>query len=117
MVGQFCYIIEVGIVYEKKILHSFGHDRPTDEPYSPSAEVVRLTNAINRGLESPDEPESLIDLTLQGSSARYDRCPASMKDNPFNRPAKVDFKRFGQATRTGPVVSQITISAENAVTV
>ena len=93
------------------------HDRPADEPYSPSAEVVRLTNAINRGLESPDEPESLLDLILQGASARYDCCPASTKDNPSNRPAGVDLKCFGQATRTGLVVSHITISAENAVTV
>lgn len=93
------------------------HERPADEAYSPSAEVVRLTNAINRGLESPDEPESLIDLILQGASARYDYCPDSTKDNPSNRPAGVDLKCFGQATRTGLVVSHITISAENAVTV
>lgn len=41
------------------------HDAPSQEPYQPSEEVIRLTNAINRGLEHPDHPEELVSLILQ----------------------------------------------------
>lgn len=37
---------------------------PPKEPYTPSSEVVRLTNAINRGLEHPDKPEDVVSLIL-----------------------------------------------------
>ena len=87
------------------------HDAPTEEAYIPSADTVRLTNAINRGLEHPDKPEDVVSLILQGVSARYDCCPAPTKSEIFNRPAEVDFKSFGQA------VSHITITGENTVTV
>lgn len=80
------------------------HDKPAEEGYVPSSEAVRLTNAINRGLERPEQPEEIVKLILQGVSARYDCCPAPIESNNFNRPAEVDFKRFGQA------VSYITIS-------
>ena len=52
------------------------HDTPTKDTYIPSADTVRLTNAINRGLEHPDKPEDIVSLILQGASARYDCCPA-----------------------------------------
>ena len=80
------------------------HDAPPEEAYVPSADTVRLTNAINRGLERPDKPEDVVSLILQGVSARYDCCPAPTESEIFNRPAEVDFKSFGQA------VSHITIS-------
>jgi hypothetical protein len=87
------------------------HDNPTGEPYRPSEEVIRLTNAINRGLEHPVGPEEIITLILEGASARYDCCPATTEQDRFDRPAEVDFKRFGWA------VSYITITGENTVTV
>ena len=87
------------------------HDAPTEEAYIPSADTVRLTNAINRGLEHPDKPEDVVSLILQGVSARYDCCPAPTESEISNRPAEVDFKSFGQA------VSHITITGENIVTV
>lgn len=40
--------------------------------YIPSSEVVRLANAINRGLENPGKPEEVISLILQGAAARYE---------------------------------------------
>ena len=87
------------------------HDAPTEGTYIPSADTIRLTNAINRGLEHPDKPEDIVSLILQGVSARYDCCPAPTESETFNRPAEVDFKSFGQA------VSHITITGENIVTV
>lgn len=44
----------------------------TTVSYIPSDEVIRLTNAINRGLEHLDTPEDVVALILQGISARYD---------------------------------------------
>lgn len=87
------------------------HDTPVEEAYVPSADTVRLTNAINRGLEHPDKPEDIVSLILQGVSVRYDCCPAPTEAETFNRPTEVDFKSFGRA------VSHITITGENIVTV
>lgn len=86
------------------------HDRPAEQPYAPSSEVIRLTNAIDRGLEHPDKPEDIVSLILQGASARYDCCPAPTESEPFSRPAEAGLKRFGQA------VSHITI-ADGTITV
>lgn len=70
--------------------------------YEPSADAVRLTNAINRGLERPDQPEEIVRLILQGVSARYD-C--------FSQEANlID-------THGEKAIQYITISADNAVTV
>ena len=87
------------------------HDAPSEETYIPSADTIRLTNAINRGLEHPDKPEDIVSLILQGVSARYDCCPTPAESETFNRPAEVDFASFGQA------VSHITITDENTITV
>ena len=87
------------------------HDAPSEETYVPSADTVRLTNAINRGLEHPDKPEDIVSLIMQGVTARYECCPAPTESEPDCRPAEVDLKRFGQA------VSHITITGENTVTV
>lgn len=70
--------------------------------YEPSADTVRLTNAINRGLERPDQPEEIVKLILQGVSARYD-C--------FSQEANL-IDIHGERA-----IQYITISADNAVTV
>ena len=72
-------------------------------PYTPSAEVVRLTNAVNRGLEKPDHPEEILALILQGVSARYDCCADTTEVGPA-LPAKADIKTIIQR------VSRIDIS-------
>lgn len=87
------------------------HDRPTEQPYAPSAEVIRLTNAVNRGLEHPSAPEDVVALILRGVSARYDCCPAPTEQENQRRPSEADFKRFGQAA------SHITITGNLDVTV
>lgn len=88
-----------------------AHSAPSQEPYQPSGEVVRLANAINRGLERPDSPEDVIALILQGASARYDCCPAAIQYESTDRPPDVDHSHIRQA------VSYITISADNTVAV
>lgn len=87
------------------------HDTADWRPYQPSGEVVRLTNAINRGLERPEHPEELVSLILQGAAARYDCCPAAAPSERENHPLDVDWNHIRQ------VVSHITISAENMVAV
>lgn len=42
--------------------------------YVPSAEVMRIDNAINRSLEKAEQPEVVINLILQGITARYECC-------------------------------------------
>lgn len=96
----------------KEVAHQMAeHDHPDARPYAPSSEVIRLTNAVNRGLERPDRPEDIVSLILQGASARYDCCPAPIGSDTFDRPAEVSLKHFGQA------VSHITITDENAIQV
>lgn len=87
------------------------HDTVDQGPYQPSGDVVRLTNAINRGLESPGHPEELVSLILQGAAARYDCCPPAAPSERENHPLDLDWYRIRQ------VVSHITISAENMVAV
>ena len=84
---------------------------PKEQPYVPDSEVIRLTNAINRGLEQPNTPESVVSLILQGVSARYDCCPAPMEQENIRRLSEADLKRFGQAA------SHITITGNLDVTV
>lgn len=87
------------------------HEHPAEQPYTPSSEVIRLTNAINRGLEHPDTPENVVSLILKGISARYACCPAPTEYENNNRPTEVDLKRFRQA------VSHITITGKKNITV
>ena len=82
---------------------------PADAPgYAPSEETVRLTNAINRGLEKPERPEEVVTLVMQGISARYACFPTQMTAADILR--LIREKDYDQAIR------YITITAENAVT-
>ena len=83
---------------------------PADSaPYAPSEDTVRLTNAINRGLEKPERPEEVTSLIMQGISARYACFSTQMTSADILRLIKE--KAYDQAIR------YITISADNAVTV
>lgn len=78
--------------------------------YTPSAEVIRLNNAINRGLERPDSPEAVMNLILQGAAARYDCCPQPISEyETSDHPVEVDWLRFRR------VVSYITVAPDAAV--
>ena len=86
------------------------YETPADSaPYTPSEDTVRLTNAINRGLEHPEHPEYVVSLILQGISARYACFPTRMTSSDLLRLIKE--KDFDQA------IQYITVSADNAVTV
>ena len=82
---------------------------PAEGGYTPSEDTVRLTNAINRGLERPEHPEKVTALIMQGISARYACFPTQMTSTDILRLLKE--KDYDQAIR------YITITAENAVTV
>lgn len=85
-------------------------ENAASETYVPSAEVIRLTNLVNRQLEQPEDPEQVIEMIMKAAAARYDCCTIALQDTKRNRLTEVDWKHFGQA------VSYITISAENDVT-
>lgn len=84
---------------------------PREQPYVPSSEVIRLTNAINRALEHLNDPENVVSLILRGVSARYDCCPAPIEQENRRRLSEADLKRFGQT------VSHITITGNLDITV
>ena len=42
--------------------------------YAASAEVMKIDNSINRALEKTERPEMVINLILQGITARYECC-------------------------------------------
>lgn len=42
--------------------------------YTPSAEVMKIDNSINRALEKAEQPEVILNLILQGITARYECC-------------------------------------------
>ena len=87
------------------------HEQHSCTAYTPSAEVMRLDNAINRGLEQPDSPEAVMALILQGAAARYACCPApSAESEPSDSLTEADWRRFQRA------VSHITISQDTEVT-
>ena len=81
----------------------------TKAQYQPSGEVIRLTNAINRGLEHPDDPQEVISLILQGVAARYACCPDTQEHT--NRPLDVCWAHIRLA------VSHINRSEEHTVQV
>lgn len=81
---------------------------PQEEPYQPSEEVIRITNAVNRALEHPDDPDRIVSLILQGVSARYDCCR-----NAGRKPSAipVDIQQSHQ------IISHITVSQNRDITV
>ena len=86
------------------------HECQEADAYVPSAEVIRLNNAINRGLEQPDSPEAVMALILQGAAARYDCCPQPISEcEPSDCPVEVDWLRFRR------VVSYITVASDAMV--
>ena len=89
----------------------YTHECQKQTDYAPSADVIRLHNAINRGLEKPDSPEAVMALILQGAAARYECCPESQRCEDTDVPKEVDWCRFRQ------VVSYIQVMRDAVVTV
>lgn len=83
--------------------------QPAEGGYTPSADTVRLTNAINRGLENPEHPEDVVNLILQGISARY-TCVSTQAPS-------IDIQRLIKEKDFDRAIQYITITADNAVTV
>ena len=102
------------IIPDEKLLaeverQAAGYTPPAEGGYTPSEETVRLTNAINRGLEKPEHPEEVVALIMQGISARY-AC--------FEAPAaSPDTQRLIREKAYAQAIKYITITADNAVTV
>lgn len=82
---------------------------PDSAPYVPTEDTVRLTNAINRGLEHPEHPEDVVSLILQGISSRYACFQTRMTSADLLR--LIREKDFDQA------IQYITISADNMIMV
>ena len=85
-------------------------EEPRQSEYQPSAEVVRLTNLIDRSLETADHPEETMNLILQAVSARYDCCPD---------PEPVKHKSLTEMTarQLDSLITRVTISTDSTITV
>ena len=82
--------------------------QPQEETYNPSEEVMRLTNAVNRALEHPDDPDHIVSLILRGVSARYDCCASPRRES-----ANIWFDE----EQLHQIISHITVSPERNITV
>lgn len=82
---------------------------PSEGGYTPLENVVRLSNAVNRGLEKPDDPENVVSLILQGISARYACFPTRM--------TPADILRLIREKDYDRAIQSIAVTADNAVTV
>lgn len=82
------------------------------KPYAPSAEAIRLANAINRALEQPGDGKEALSHILQGAAARYACCDDGV-DMAVSQtqPDQIDWERFERT------VSHIIIGTDNAITV
>lgn len=89
-----------------------AHETPVCKPYAPSAEAVRLANAINRALEQPGDGKEALSHILQGAAARYACCDDGV-DTAVSQtqPDQIDWERFER------MVSHIIIGTDNAITV
>mgnify|MGYP002519545191 CR=1 FL=1 len=102
--------MNMDMVMKETIKQFRAYECPGHSAYAPSAEVIRLNNAIDRGLEQPDSPESVMVLILQGAAARYDCCPQPISEyEDSDRPVEVDWRRFRR------VVSYITVAPDASV--
>ena len=103
--------MNMDMVIKESVKQFRAHECPSHSAYVPSAEVIRLNNAIDRGLEQPNSPEAVMSLILQGAAARYDCCPQPVSEyENSDCPTEVDWLRFRR------VVSYITVSQEGTVT-
>ena len=88
-----------------------AHGTPVCKPYAPSAEAVRLANAINRALEQPGDGREALCCILQGASARYACCDDGIADESQIQTDQIDWGRFERT------VSHIIIGTDKAITV
>jgi hypothetical protein len=83
------------MVFEQ--LKNMMNHQAVQQEYLPSAEAVRLNNAINRAIENPVDPAEARRLILQGAAERYTCCddmPVNECEN--NRRAGHDWSLFGR---------------------
>lgn len=88
------------------------HEKPVCRPYAPSAEAVRLANAIDRALEQPGDGKEALSSILRGASARYACCDDGVDVAESQaQPDRLDWGRFERT------VSHIMIGTDSTITV
>ena len=86
-------------------------DQGLDNIWRPSAEVIRLENAVQRSMENPAHPEETVSLILRGVSARYDCCPNPNEANRRDAVTETDRKHPDR------LIHHITVSKNNAINI
>lgn len=81
-----------------------------NKSYAPSSDVIRLNNAINRGLEQPNQPQEIIQKILEGIDARFQCCVAPSNDLRLQSLSEINWKHFSE------IVQTITIDTNGTIT-
>lgn len=79
--------------------------REHSEPYTPTAEILRLQNEIGRKLESPTDKQAIRKLILQAAAKRYALCPSpvqAIRDKPSAEP---DWRAYREYVETAQIDS------------
>jgi len=91
-------------------LDNMMNRRVVQQEYMPSAEAVRLNNAINRAIENLADPAEARRLILLGAAERYACCTDIPKyESENNQSARQDWSLFGR------VVSHIAIDRNRQI--
>ena len=83
-----------------------------DREYTPSTEVIRIQNAIDRGIESPENPNEVIRWILTGITARYSCCHVAPKQVSISSLRDINWKQFDQSVRAIRIAESVEISLQ-----
>lgn len=88
-----------------------SRNNPVGDVWQPSAEVIRLENAVQQSMENPVHPEETVSLILQSVSARYDCCPNPDKAARRDAVTEPDWKHPDR------LIHHITVSKDSDINV
>ena len=98
---------------EQEITGQFAdYQNNIDRDYTPSAEVIRIQNAIDRGIESPEHPEELIRTILAGITARYSCCHAGPRLMQISSLQDINWQQFDRSVSAICIAESIDISLQ-----
>ena len=96
---------------KQEVLRQYLSYMELPKEHRPSDEVNRIENEINRALENPEEPQTIIDLILQGISARYDCCTPPLVQPTLYTLKDINWRQFAK------LVSAVSITPEMEITI
>lgn len=87
-----------------------AYHRVESKSYTPSSEVIRLNNAINRSLEQPDQLKDIIQQIFDGIGARFQCCSAPSNHPDLQSLGEINWRHFSDIIKTITVCPDGTIT-------